>query len=128
MVDLLEQGSAWLEDQRVKHTARTVVYQRDAEAIEVQATIGRTVFEQADEYGAIVRHEARDFLILADDLVIGGQAVLPERGDRIREPQGEKVFVYEVMAPGKEPAWRYSDPYRKTLRIHTKHVGTESVL
>jgi len=30
-----------------------------------------------------------------------------------------------VMAPGKEPAWRYSDPYRKTLRIHTKHVDTE---
>lgn len=125
MTDLLERGSAWLEDQRVKHTTRLVTYQRGAESVEVSASIGRTVFEQADEYGAVVRHEARDFLILAVDLVLGGQAVLPERGDRIRETQGSRIFVYEVMAPGKEPAWRYSDPYRKTLRIHTKQVDSE---
>lgn len=125
MADLLERGAAWLEGQRVKHLARTVVYQRGENSVEVQATIGRTLFDQADQYGAVVRHEARDFLILTNDLVLGGRAVLPERGDRIREPQGSKTFVYEVMAPGGEPVWRYSDPYRNTLRIHTKQVDTE---
>ncbi|MBE3123763.1 MAG: hypothetical protein IMZ65_03080, partial [Planctomycetes bacterium] len=50
---------------------------------------------------------------------------LPERGDRIREPQDGKTFVYEVMAPGKEPHYRFSDLYRRTLRIHTKQVATE---
>jgi hypothetical protein len=35
------------------------------------------------------------------------------------------VFVYEVNAPGGQPPWRYSDPYRKALRIHTKHIGTQ---
>jgi hypothetical protein len=43
----------------------------------------------------------------------------------IRETQGAKTFIYEVMAPGKEPAWRWSDVFRKVLRIHTKQVGTE---
>jgi hypothetical protein len=46
-------------------------------------------------------------------------------GERHGEADGDQVFVYEVLAPGGEPPWRYSDPYRRTLRIHTKHVGTE---
>lgn len=60
------------------------------------------------------------------DLVLGGATALPKAGDRVRETDGGKVFVYEVMAPGNEPAWRYSDPYRRALRIHTKHVATEA--
>ena len=53
---------------------------------------------------------------------------MPQRGDRIRETQGQQVFVYEVTAPGKEPVWRYSDPYRKTLRVHTKQTDVEDIL
>jgi hypothetical protein len=60
-------------------------------------------------------------LIQTADLSLGE----PQRSDQIRETQGAKTFVYEVMAPGKEPAYRFSDPYRKTYRIHTKLVGTE---
>jgi hypothetical protein len=67
----------------------------------------------------------RDFLIHAADLVLAGNPTLPERGDIIRETQGGKVFVYEVMAPGGEPPWRWSDVYRKVLRIHAKQVGVE---
>ena len=55
-------------------------------------------------------------------MIFDGSATLPRRGDRIRETQGTTAFVYEVTAPGKEPCWRWSDPYRKTLRIHTKEV------
>jgi hypothetical protein len=35
------------------------------------------------------------------------------------------VFVFEVNAPGGQPPFRYSDPYRRVLRIHTKHIATE---
>ena len=122
---MLQQGSDWLEDQRVKHMTRSVLYQRGVSSVEVLATIGRTVFEVDNGYGVLERTESRDYLILAADLVLEGEKMLPERGDRIRETQGAQTFVYEVMAPGKEPHWRYSDPYRKTLRIHTKQVDTE---
>ena len=125
MPDLLEQGSAWLEDQRTRHMSRTVTYVRGVDSVDVAATIGKTAFEQTDEYGVIHRTESRDFLVLTADLVLDGTATLPKAGDRIRETAGDQVFVYEVMAPGGEPPWRYSDPYRRTLRIHTKHVGTE---
>ena len=130
MSDLLEKGSQWLEDQRHAHMTRMVVYQRGGSIVEVAATVGQTVFEQADDYGVIHKTESRDFLIRTADLVLDDEVTLPQAGDRFRETVGAKVFVYEVMAPGSsgtDPPFRYSDPYRKTLRIHTKHVATEDV-
>lgn len=126
MSNLLQAGAAWLADQLKEHATVNVTYEQAGQQIAVRAVIGRTLFEQADQYGVVQRIESRDYLIHADDLVVAGAAVLPRRGDRIREAHGGKVLVYEVMAPGKEPHWRYSDPFRTVLRIHTKHVATEA--
>jgi hypothetical protein len=132
MGDLLEQGAAFLDDQRHRHMSRTVVYRRGADEKEVQATIGRTEFEQADEAGLIHRVESRDFLIRAADLDLGTGPIQPRAGDQVRETVGSvggQVLVYEVNAPGGaggQPPWRYSDPYRRVMRVHTKFVGTEA--
>ena len=125
MTDMLEQGASWLDDQRHQHMTRTVSYVRGSSTVEVQATIGRTVFEQADEFGIVTKTESRDYLIRMADLVLDGQQTLPKRGDQIRETDGTTTFVYEVLSPGDEPVFRYADPYRKALRIHTKHIATE---
>jgi hypothetical protein len=127
MPDLLERSSDWLEDQRIKHMTRPVVYQRGAESADIAASIGQTVFQIDDGAGAMLRTESRDYLVAAADLVLGGSAALPQRGDYIREMQGAQVFIYEVMAPGDEPHWRYSDPYRRTLRIHTRQTDVEAL-
>ncbi len=126
MGDLLQRASDWLETKRTKFATRQVTYQRGDSFVEVSATIGQTEFEIAGEYGVVEKAEARDYLILVADLVLDGQTTLPQRGDQIREAQGATTFVYEVMAPGGESPWRYSDPYRKTLRIHTKEVDAET--
>ncbi|MGD9688368.1 MAG: hypothetical protein AB7K52_04625 [Phycisphaerales bacterium] len=126
MGDLLDRGSAFLDDQRHRHLSRTVLYRRGAEEKEVQATIGKTEFEQADDAGLIHRVESRDFLIRAADLDLGAGPTLPRAGDQVRETSGTQVFVYEVNAPGGQPPFRYSDPYRRVLRVHTKHTGTET--
>ncbi|NIA06916.1 MAG: hypothetical protein GWP14_04625 [Actinobacteria bacterium] len=128
MPDMMETGMAWLEDQRHQHRTKAVTYHRGSESVEVQATIGKWTFEVDDGMGILERIESRDFLILTVDLVLAGQATEPQRGDRIKETSGNKVYVYEVLAPGKEDCWRFSDPYRKTLRIHSKHVDTEDVV
>jgi hypothetical protein len=126
MPDLLRAGSDWLAEMLKEHASRPVVYRRGVDEVAVQATIGRTLLKLDDGYGGVrMEWTDRDFLIHAADLVLNAVAVLPERGDRIRETQGGKVFVYEVMAPGKEPAWRWSDVFRKVLRIHAKQVGVE---
>ena len=125
MGDLLEQGAAFLDDQRHRHMSRAVVYKRGADEKQVQATIGRTEFEQADEAGLIHRTESRDFLIRAAGLILGTGPIQPKAGDQVREQVGTRVLVYEVNAPGGQPLWRYSDPYRRVMRVHTKFVGTE---
>lgn len=126
MGDLLDRGSAFLDDQRHRHLSRSLLYRRGAEEKEVQATIGKTEFEQADDAGLIHRVESRDFLIRASDLDLGAGPTLPRAGDQVRETSGSQVFVYEINAPGGQPPFRYSDPYRRVLRVHTKHIGTES--
>ncbi len=127
MSDLLSQGLSWLEDQRHQQLTRTVTYQRGGDEVELSATIGRTVFEQDDHAGGLTRIESRDFLIRTIDLVLAGDVTLPQPGDRIIETDAIATYTYEVMAPGSEPPWRYSDVNRLTLRIHTKHVGTENL-
>lgn len=125
MADLLQQGAAFLDDQRHAHLTRTVTYERGAGSVDLAATVGRTVFEQADESGFIRKVESRDFLVRRVDLILNGSVTLPKGGDRVREADGSQTQVYEVMAPGGEPPFRFSDPFRRTLRIHTKHVATE---
>ena len=126
MGDLFDRGSAFLDEQRHKHMSRTVVYQRGAESKEVLATIGKTEFEQADDAGLIHRVESRGFLVRTADMDLGSGLTLPRAGDQVRETVGAQVFVYEVNAPGGQPPFRYSDPFRRVLRIHTKHIGTET--
>ncbi len=121
MPDLLQTGSDWLADQMKANASQSVTYSRGIASNIVQSTIGRTVFEVSSDLGIVERWEARDYLIQAADLTLGE----PRRGDQIRETQGSQTFVYEVLAPGNEPAFRFSDPYRKTYRIHTKLVAME---
>ena len=126
MGDLLDRGVAFLDAQRHQHLSRPVLYRRGTDEKEVQATIGKTEFEQADDAGLIHRVESRDFLVRTAELDLGAGPILPRAGDQVRETVGLSVFVYEVNAPGGQPPFRYSDPYRRVLRVHTKHIDTET--
>lgn len=124
MPDLLKQGAAWLNDQRHQHLTRTVVYRRGTSSVDVQATIGSTAFRIDDDTGASIVSISRDYLVRTTDLVLDGSPALPRRGDQIEDDDGQgQTHVHEVMAPGGEPEWRYSDPQRSTLRIHTKEIS-----
>ena len=125
MGDLLDRGAAFLDAQRHQHLSHPVLYRRGTDEKEVQATIGKTEFEQADDAGLIHRVESRDFLVRTADLDLGAGPILPRAGDQVREAVGTSVFKYEVNAPGGQPPFRYSDPYRRVLRVHTKHIATE---
>lgn len=124
MADLLQTGQAWLADQLKEHASRLVLYQRDAAQVGVQATIGRTLLKLDDGYGGVrMEWTDRDYLIQAADLVLASTQITPQRGDRVLDTVGLITSIYEVMAYGGEPPWRFSDPFGKLLRIHTKFVG-----
>ena len=89
MADLLQIGSTWLEGQRHAHISRPVTYIRGAGSVQLQATVGRTVFDQEDQFGVLHRTETRDYLVRSADLAFAdGIRTLPRVGDRIREPKG----------------------------------------
>lgn len=125
MVDMQAAGAAWFESMRVKFMIVPVTYCRNAASVDVAATIGKTVFEVSREYGVFEKYISRDYIIAVEALILEGEPILPVRGDQIRETRDGKTYVYEVMAPGNEPCWRWSDSYRRSLRIHTKQVGEE---
>lgn len=103
-----------------------VVYRRGEHAVELQAVPGRTEHE-VDDGHSLVRAHSRDYMIAAADLRLNDEQTLPKRGDQIVEtgPAGEQL-VHEVLWPMRGGEWEWSDAARTTLRIRTKHVGTES--
>jgi hypothetical protein len=130
-VDQLARATEWHAANLRQYAGRPVVYSRGAQSVGVCATVGRTRMLFADELGAtVVEYTDRDYLITADALrfTTTGPAELPQRGDVIRERVGSKTLTYEVMGPGGEPPWRFADPYRVMLRIHTKQVDGGAAL
>ncbi len=122
MPDLLEQSQEWLTSMNRLYRSRRVIYARGALEKEIPASVGKTVFKVETGYGLFERVEARDYLIEVADLAQFGE---PVRGDRVKDGLNGQVEIFEVMAPGGEAHFRYSDSYRKVFRIHVKHVGTQ---
>jgi hypothetical protein len=125
MSDLLKVGQKWLAEKLTKHASREINYRRGEVETTVTATIGKTMADQDTGDGLVLRMEIRDYLIDTGDLKLDGQPTLPERGDLIIENDDGKNFTYEVLPIGNQRAWRYSDPFRLKLRIHTKLITTE---
>ena len=112
---LLEDAATWLNDRRQECLSVLIEYRfRSGVSVELNASVGRTLFRAENEYGVTIRVESRDFLVSVENLPDE-----PQRGDRI-------VYagrVYEVLAPNGEPVWRWSGSQHVTRRIHTKEIG-----
>ncbi len=119
MADMLEQGAAWLDQQRHAHMSRIVTYRRGDHSVQLSATIGRTVFRLDQGDAGTTRVVTRDYLIRKADLVLNGVPEFPRRGDVIEEVIDGVTVTHEVIGPGGEPEWRFSDHYRVGMRIHT---------
>jgi len=122
MVDLLGQAVDWVNGMRAAHLSRSVTYVRGGESVELLATLGSTLYEVTDEAGATVQAKATDFIVSADELVLGGEPVEPQVGDSIHVAAGGKVLVFEVLELAGAGHYRPCDPYGAALRIHTKQV------
>lgn len=125
-MNLLQRAARGLREVTASACGVDVLYEVGTRQVEAVAVVGSTVFEIDNSYGVIEKTETRDYLIGADELILDGAFVPPAAGHRILERDGDTVYVYEVMAPGKKPVWRWSDRFRTRCRIHTKHVETRN--
>ena len=121
-INLLEQGQAWLAQQLSAHAARQVVYRRGELGVELTAVIGKSSYQQDDGHGVLTRAHVRDYLIDTNALLLSIIGSLPRPGDRIVEIDAQQSYIFEVMPLGGEPHWRFSDPFRLKIRIHTKQI------
>jgi hypothetical protein len=124
MSDMLREGQQWLSEKLTQHASRQVIYRRGQLGVELAATIGRSDYEQDDGEGIVTRSQVRDYLINTQDLLDSIIGSLPRRGDQIVELENNQSFTFEVMALGGDAPWRYSDPFRIKIRIHTRQVGS----
>ena len=122
MSNLLQTGSDWLEGMRNTYASQSVTYARGVNSVTLNASFGKTIYEEDDEY-IRVKGEVMDFLLFAAELIIDGSVVLPQVADRISIVRGGSSVVYEVMPLLGQGHYRFSDSFGKTLRIHTKQVG-----
>jgi len=123
MSNMLADGVAWLAGQLADNAARSVVYVRGNQRLELSATIGRTEFQIEDMGGVRVEYSDRDFIVPASAFTLDGEVTEPARGDKIEDPSGPNgtLETFEVMGPGNERPFRY-DSTGQLLRIHTKKV------
>ena len=120
MSNILQTGLAWLAGQLQTEVASTITYRRGTEFVTFAATLGSSLLKTTDMSGRVkLERTDRDFIFPAALLDFGGGAVTPQRGDVV-ESGGE---CFEVMAPGREPHYRYCDPFQTVLRVHSKFVG-----
>jgi hypothetical protein len=127
MANLLADGAATLAAALKASASESVSYYREGypPLTGLLAAAGSSLLRVRDSAGSTkVERTECDFLITAADLVIGGRVVEPKAGDRVHVAAGTKTLIFQVMAPTGEPPFRYSDPARTILRIHTKHVET----
>ncbi len=105
-----------------------VTYCRGSGESELQASItavpARNRVEMGDEFGMAVTSYERDWIVLATDLVLGDEQVLPERGDRILQTVDGSVQTYEVTPLAGQRHYQPCDDQSRLLRVHTRHIAT----
>jgi hypothetical protein len=126
---LLNKAGPWLAGKLKRAAtdpdATTITYVRGADRIDLtgKAWVGRTVFSRSPQPGgATVVFGDRDYLVPVADLVLNGQPLEPEKGDRVEETTGGVTRLYDVLSLPNEPSARYSDPLRTVWRVHTKEA------
>lgn len=124
MANVLKRGQNWLNSQLQDFVSESVTYWRGVNSVAIVATVGRSLLRLSADGGMLWTD--RDYLFQAASLVLHETVVLPEIGDRIRHVRSDGVTdVFEVLSPGGEPHFRFSDNLHTQLRVHCKKVGEE---
>lgn len=119
MADRLTSAMERLQARMLSHASRHVTYQRGAQSVGLRATLGSSDLTIDNGTGFPLVVQSADFIVTPSDLVIDGVPVEPAAADRITDSGGGVFEVLEI--PGGMP-WRFTDPERTAMRIHTKQV------
>lgn len=106
----LQDGYQYLRKRLYENATTVIEITRGGESLGTfESIMARTKFEDVDGT------QRRIIMFIIDFIVRGDSGYAPQNGDRILHDG--RVFV--VRPCGKE-SWRYDDPYKTMIRIHTR--------
>lgn len=128
MTNLIQSGTSWQAQQLLEHCASAITYTRTGlGSVSCSAVFGRSALRVTDDYGNVrLVWTDRDFLVARASLVLSGNEVTPQAGDRIAVTAGGKVTTYEVLAPFGEAVWTWACD-GQMRRIRTKQISESEV-
>ena|SRR5688572_16406788 len=97
-------------------------YVRGDQEIPLKAVPGTTRYELTDSDGRIISAQTRDYLIIADELLLDGAPVEPQREDKIIQSQADGEHTYKLLELPASKCWRWSDEQHVRYRVHTTEV------
>ena len=117
---MIDAGLQWLNEQREAFITLPITYTRGANSItNLKATRGQSVYNRIDQHGFSVRTVAIDWLVSAEELILGGEVTVQQKGDTINDGTN----TYEVIPLPGDGAWKWSGPSYYTIRIHSKQIS-----
>lgn len=100
-----------------------IVYTRGLDSVPIKCSKGTSRYEVTDFDSVRLRGYDADFCFLANALDFGAGQVEPERGDTITWSDSNGFnHTFEVWSMSDEPWYRYTDPQKIGIRIHTTEV------
>ena len=123
MADMLARATTRLQALQQRSAATAITYRRGRASLAFSATRGTSTFTDQDDMG-IITIVTSDFIFpvsLIQALDATASLVEPKAGDVI-EIAGQGSF--QVLGSDNEPPFRYSDPARTQVRVHTKQIST----
>ena len=104
-----------------KAVGKKIKYQRGSNFTYIKVARGNTYNRYDAQDNVRMLYEEKEFLVGANDLMLGGNYVKPQRGDQIIEEYGTKKYTYIVIqASGSDDVWAWSDSGKSTYRVFTK--------
>ena len=77
----------------------------------VKAQLVRTIYENTDSFGTVMKMESRDFIVRVQDITR-----MPMNGDIIRFGNDN----YKVLSLHGQDCYTYANAFKTSIRIHTK--------
>lgn len=116
---MLDTASAWLDAQLATSEGVTVRYARGIPNVDVTAVLGQTPVGFDLGGGVLQTWQTQDFFLTKSTLLLSGHQAYPEVGDEITY----SGTTFRVCNATDGRCYRYTDPYRRTMRVHTKEIG-----
>lgn len=129
-MNLLANGASWLAERMESENSQPVTYCRGSKSVTINASFARTEFSVSDQDAILHEIHSHDFIFRFDEMLFGSDFFDPVAGDRILVELNDRTRVYEVTeyghsADGTALIFRWCDPYKKQIRVHTRFVREE---